>query len=98
MLQRKLHMSFHTGSGAATKKALSTLLVVSFVLILLISSFQEYVNAAISPHSGSVRISPDGTVEGTEKISRNGDVYTLTGDISGVAENGKTFLSIEETA
>lgn len=88
-------MSFHTGSGAATKKALSTLLVVSFVLILLISSFQEYVNAAISPHSGSVRISPDGTVEGTEKISRNGDVYTLTGDISGVAENGKTFLSIE---
>ena len=53
-------------------------------------------DAAISPHTGSVRITPDGIVEGTDKISRNGDIYTLTGDISGTAENGGTFLSIEK--
>jgi parallel beta-helix repeat protein len=31
---------------------------------------------------GVIRIMPDGTVEGTDKIQRNGNVYTLTDDIS----------------
>ena len=97
MQQRKLHTRlFQAGSGKTTKKALSTLLVASIVILLLTVSFEWYVDAAISPHTGSVRITPDGAVEGTEKISRNGDIYTLTGDISGTAENGRTFLSIEK--
>jgi parallel beta-helix repeat protein len=97
MQQRKLQtLSFQAGSGATTKKALSTILVASIVLISLSVNFEGYVDAAIVPHSGSIRLTPDGAVEGTEKISRNGDVYTLTVDISGSAENGKTFLSIEK--
>jgi nitrous oxidase accessory protein NosD len=96
MQQKKLCTRlFQSGKGAAIKKTLSTLFVASIVLVLLTVSSEGYVDATISPHSGSIRITPTGVVEGTEKISRNGNVYTLTGDISGTAENGRTFLSIE---
>ncbi len=85
-----------SGRRAASEKALSGLLVASIVLLLFTVSLEGYVYAAISPHTGTIRITPDGIVEGTEKISRNGDIYTLTGDISGTAENGGSFLSIEK--
>src|SRR4030042_3120702 len=87
---------FQVGRRIASGKTLSSLLVASIVLILFTVNLEGYVDAAPSPHTGTIRITPDGIVEGTDKISRNGDIYTLNGDISGTAENGGTFLSIEK--
>jgi parallel beta-helix repeat protein len=87
---------FQFGRRIASGKAASALLVASIVLLLFTVSVEGYVDAVPSPHTGTIRITPDGIVEGTDKISRNGDIYTLTGDISGTAENGGTFLSIEK--
>jgi parallel beta-helix repeat protein/putative cofactor-binding repeat protein len=41
------------------------------------------------PVLGEIRIMPDGTVQGTDKIQRNGNVYTLTDDIT--VELNNTF-------
>jgi putative cofactor-binding repeat protein/parallel beta-helix repeat protein len=41
------------------------------------------------PVLGDIRIMPDGTVQGTDKIQRNGNVYTLTDDIT--VELNNTF-------
>jgi len=43
--------------------------------------------------SGIIRIMPDGTVEGTDKIQRNGDVYTFTGDVN--ADLPSSFTNLE---
>ena len=76
-------------------KATSTT-VLSFILFTFLFCSLGYVDAAPAPHTGEIRITPEGTVEGTDKISRNDNVYTLTGDITGSAENGGTFISIEK--
>ena len=55
------------------------LLVLSFVLV----SIPEARIVKAPPVLGAIRIMPSGTVEGTDKIQRNGDIYTLTGDING---------------
>ena len=43
----------------------------------------------------TIYIRADGTVEGTDKIQRDGDVYTLTGDISGGIKVEKNFTVID---
>ncbi|XHH09240.1 MAG: nitrous oxide reductase family maturation protein NosD [Candidatus Bathyarchaeia archaeon] len=50
---------------------------------------------ALPLHAGVIRITPEGTVEGTDKISQNGNTYTLTGDINGGVEDGAVYISIE---
>jgi parallel beta-helix repeat protein len=55
--------------------ALVLLLLFSFVLVSL--SQIGVVNA-----EGTIYIRADGTVEGTDKIQRDGNVYTFTGDVS----------------
>ncbi|MCL1977805.1 MAG: right-handed parallel beta-helix repeat-containing protein [Candidatus Bathyarchaeota archaeon] len=37
----------------------------------------------------------DGTVEGTNKISQNGNIYTLTEDLNSAVQDGSTFINIE---
>jgi hypothetical protein len=44
---------------------------------------------------GSVYIASDGTVVGTNNIQRNGDVYTLTGNISGGIQVQKSNIVID---
>jgi len=72
--------------------------IVCFCLILLIALFFSivHVDAATSPFEGDIRITPDGSVEGTDNINRDNNVYTLVGDLSGAVENGQTFISIEK--
>ena len=43
-----------------------------------------------------ITIQPDGSVEGTTKIRVDGNVYTLTGDISGSPGNGAYLISIKK--
>jgi parallel beta-helix repeat protein len=54
---------------------IALLLILSFVLVSLPQI--NMVNA-----EGTIYIRADGSVEGTDKIQRNGDVYTFTGNIS----------------
>jgi putative cofactor-binding repeat protein/parallel beta-helix repeat protein len=51
----------------------------------VVISVDESLSPPLSPSPSApptVRIMPDGTVEGTDKIQRNGNIYTLTGDIN----------------
>ena len=43
----------------------------------------------------TIYIRADGSVEGTDKIQRDGDVYTLTGDISGGITVQRNFTVID---
>ncbi|MDR2707160.1 MAG: hypothetical protein LBB87_00210 [Nitrososphaerota archaeon] len=43
---------------------------------------------------GIVRITPEGDVEGTDRLSRNGNVYTLMSDMV-YSDVGSNFISIE---
>lgn len=71
------------------KKCLFTV----FALLILLSPYVIFQAGAASsgPVFGAIRIMPDGTVEGTDKIQRNGNVYTLTDDIN--VELNNTFGS-----
>ena len=69
-------------------------LILLLVLFLALARVSE--NSTASPLIvGEIRIMPDGSVEGTDKIQRNGDVYTLVNDIDGSVEMMGYFISIE---
>jgi parallel beta-helix repeat protein len=56
-----------------------------FVLVFLVSSLTSLgaIYDAEAQSDGAILISGDGSVSGTDKIQRSGNLYTLTGDISG---------------
>src|SRR5512139_1857931 len=83
-----------TLEGACVKNAAT--IALSFILLTVVFCGLGHVDAAPAPFSGDIRITPDGTVEGTDKISREGNVYTLLADLSGATENGQTYISIEK--
>ena len=56
--------------------------VALFVLILLTSLFNTY-TSNVKAESTNVYINADGDIVGTNNIQRNGDLYVLTGNISG---------------
>ena len=73
--------------------------------VLMVAAEFDYTKADSSPtpatrafsrFTGQIRIAADGTVEGTDKISRAGNFYSLVGDINGSVENGRVFISIEK--
>jgi putative cofactor-binding repeat protein/parallel beta-helix repeat protein len=66
---------------AVVKKAASKI-VLLLVLCFTVIVVPEVGMAKVDSFSGIIRIMPDGTVEGTDKIQRNGDVYTFTGDVN----------------
>lgn len=58
------------------------ILIVSLIILCVLPVL--HVNAQLEQEFstlGTVRIMPDGTIEGTDKFQVNGNVYTLTGDI-----------------
>ena len=68
-------------------KKSASMLVLLLVLSFCLVAFSEVRIAKAVPVLGIVRIMPDGSVEGTDKIQQNGDVYTFTGDVSGELNN-----------
>ena len=92
MLMQKASIGQH---GPIYKKIV-TALILSLSLVTILFFTSEFTNAISSPFIGKIRITPDGTVEGTDKIRRDNNIYTLTGDLSGSIENGQTFISIEK--
>jgi parallel beta-helix repeat protein len=77
-----------------SKSVFALLLVLCFALVAV----TEVRMAKADPVLGVIRIMPDGTVEGTDKIQRDGNVYTLTGDVNGYLNSSfgdlKGFLLI----
>jgi len=43
----------------------------------------------------TIYIKSDGSVEGTELLQRNGEVYTFLGDVSGKIVVSKDFITID---
>jgi parallel beta-helix repeat protein len=71
----------------------ASIFILLIILSLALALASETVNA---PPSGIIRIRSDGAVEGTDKIQRNGDVYTIIDDISGSAGNGDCLIAVEK--
>ena len=71
-----------------TTAAVGLFLILSFVLVSL-------PEIGIVKASGTIYIRSDGSVEGTDKIQRNGNIYTFTSDISGSIGVQKSFITLE---
>ncbi len=68
----------------------------TFVLILLVCSVWVAIgNIGLVKADGTIYITADGTVEGTDKIQRNGDIYTFLNNISGSVVVQKGFITID---
>ncbi len=76
-------------------KTAATTVLFCIVLLALLLAESRPVEAEVLPFAGKIRITQEGVVEGTDKINQNGNVYTLTGDISGSVEDGRILISIE---
>ncbi|MGB9914931.1 MAG: right-handed parallel beta-helix repeat-containing protein [Candidatus Bathyarchaeales archaeon] len=73
--------------------------VLAFILIAvlplaLILAFENG-KAQFSNDNGIIRIRSDGTVEGTDKIHRNGNLYTLTGNLTSYVNSNEAFIFLE---
>ena len=74
-------------------KTSTTPVILIVVLTLALVSVPEI--KIVKANSGIIRIRGNGTVEGTDKIQRNGDIYTLTGDIHGSVGAEDAFIFVE---
>lgn len=76
-----------------TKKTLALILlaILSLALVLTLDKGK----AQSSDGDSTIRIRSDGTVEGTDKIQRNGNVYTLTDNLSSQANSDEAFIFLE---
>jgi len=71
----------------------------ALILLLLFSSVAgiRFINSASAQaHPTVISIKPDGSVEGTDKIQRDGNVYTLVADLSGAVDAMGIFIKIEK--
>lgn len=91
-------MGIQNGVRIVSKKLLLTLIFTSILLLTLILCTLESGSAqSISNFDGIIRITSGGTVEGTDKISRSGNVYTLVDDIVCDVAVGSVFIYIDRT-
>jgi parallel beta-helix repeat protein len=67
------------------------------LLLILCSVMVAFLNVGIVKAEGRIYIRSDGTVEGTDKIQRNGNVYTFTGDIYGRIDIQKSNIILDGT-
>jgi len=69
-----------------------------FILSLLLSVFIITVSdVVIAQSSNVIRIKSDGSITGTDKIQRNGAVYTLRGDLSASVGQNEAFIFVERS-
>ena len=76
-----------------TKKTLALILLAILSLALVLTL--EKGKAQSSNGDSTIRIRSDGTVEGTDKIQRNGNVYTLTDNLNSQANSDEAFIFLE---
>ncbi|MDR2707736.1 MAG: hypothetical protein LBB87_03185 [Nitrososphaerota archaeon] len=75
-------------------KPVAVLLALFLLLSVIVIQCPTVVTAQ---GSDIIRIKEDGSVTGTDKIQRNGMVYTLTGDLSGSVGQGEAFIFVERS-
>src|SRR4030042_4637594 len=75
------------------RKALALALIVAFLFSAVITVRFAYVGSAQT--YGAIKIKPDGSVEGTDKIQQVGNVYTFAGNIYGLITVEKDDVEID---
>jgi hypothetical protein len=76
------------------KRMLPVFIVISMLLLVSIVAL-EYSNAVADvQHKGVIRITSSENIEGSDKISRNGNVYTLKEDITSYVKYDTAFINI----
>jgi hypothetical protein len=83
----------HHYFGAIMNRIALTLMLIFAIAILLFSGI--FVQSANSQFIGSVYISDDGSVVGTDTVQRDGNVYILTANISGGIQLQKSNIVID---
>ena len=73
-----------------------TTLGIVLVTILSLALVFETGKAQLPTESTIIRIRSDGTVEGTDKIQRNGNIYTLNDDIHANVGSEEAFIFVEK--
>jgi parallel beta-helix repeat protein len=70
----------------------------ALIVLLLVSSAIFIISEPVrAQSSGVIRIRADGTVTGTDKISHDGSVYTMTGDLYTSVGQNEAFIFIEKS-
>jgi parallel beta-helix repeat protein len=77
------------------KKKLLSALVCAFLVFPLLGVAACGKSEAQVTYFTTAFINPDGSVTGTSNIQRNGDVYTLTGNLSGGISIQKSFVTLD---
>jgi parallel beta-helix repeat protein len=74
-----------------------TVLTLTVILILLVSSLYDLGLYSVEAYAtATIYIRADGSVEGTDKIQRVGNVYTLIADLNGAVDAVDAFIAIEK--
>jgi nitrous oxidase accessory protein NosD len=74
------------------KKQVTLGLLILFLCFLVVSSVEVGV---VKAEATTVYIRTDGTVEGTDSVEQNGDLYTLTGNLSGGILVQRSYIVID---
>ena len=70
--------------------------LVSLVLLLVLCFTLTFLDTKIvAAQDGQIIIRVDGSIEGTDRIERDGDIYTFTGDIYGIIKVERNFTVID---
>jgi len=78
------------------KRTAFTLTLICALFFSVIAGTQ-FINAtSAQAHSTVISIKADGSVEGTDKITRDGNVYSLVADLSGAVDAMGIFITIEK--
>ena len=75
------------------RMALTLFLIISFLSSIII--LNHFTNSVAAQTYSIITIKPDGSVEGTEKIQRQGDTYTFTADIFGSIVVQRSGITID---
>jgi hypothetical protein len=79
--------------GADMKRtSLALILILSLILVVVVPLF---IHLATNSTFSIITIKPDGSIEGTDKIQRNENIYTLTGNLSGSIEVQRSYIVID---
>lgn len=77
------------------KTTLAIAVLAGFLLFSAIAAGYQLCKLATAQSSEAIIIRDDGSVEGTGKIQRSGNIYTLTGDISGNVQVHRSNIVID---
>jgi hypothetical protein len=91
---REVHTKYDV-DVAVTKTTLAMTMLMCFLLFSATALDSQLYRRAIAQTSETIVIKDDGSVEGTSRIQRSGNIYTFAGDISGNVTVQKSNIVID---